>query len=171
MKWEFIRHCDLSSNEKYQIAKIKDQHWPYGINSQLEWMKKNIRDEDVHLIGKNETENRDLIAYLTLTKINILIDTEGYEAIGVGGVCVEKKHQHIGLGQNTMKEASAYISNREKIGVLLCKDSLIKFYDICGWKKLKYKKAITDRVEYSNNIMVLDYKKLSCDIVTIDRIF
>ena len=52
MIWKTVKNTDLSVVEKLQIAELKNQYWPYGIASQIRWMKDNIQKNDVHLMGE-----------------------------------------------------------------------------------------------------------------------
>ena len=171
MNWKIVKHRDLSMTEGLRIAYLKDQHWPYGLESQILWMRDNIEADDVHLMGeKQDGEKIDLLAYVTLTNVKTIIDEQQINCIGVGGVCVDKSKQHSGLGKLLMQEAGQYIISQGKTGILLCKDALVPFYEKCGWKLLKYQTAKIAENKYDHNIMLL-YKECCCSKIIIDKNF
>ena len=128
MIWEIVKHRDLSITDSLRIASLKDQHWQYGIESQIQWMKDNIEADDIHLMGVElEAGIISLKVYMTLINLTVQIDDQFIDCFGVGNVCVNKDSQHKGLGRALLKEAEKYISFHHKLGILLCKDALIPF--------------------------------------------
>lgn len=170
MRWEIINHYDLSESDRIRIAELKNQHWPYGVSSQMEWMNKNIGNGDVHLLGDSLSDNKQLLAYATLSKVNVSINGIEHEAVGVGGVCVAKSIQHSGLGKQLLEEAGCYIREQGKMGILLCQDKVLGFYLKCKWNKVAYKTATVSGKEYFYNILILD-NNCSCNEIVIDRNF
>lgn len=171
MNWKVVNHKDLSMAEGLRIAYLKDQHWPYGLESQILWMRDNIEMDDAHLMGEEpEGKQIALKAYITLINVNVVIDKQTYNCLGVGGVCVDKAIQHSGIGHVLMQEAGKYIKERSRLGVLLCKDVLVPFYEKCGWKLVKYQTAIVSGNHYEQNIMLLD-KECVCSNIIIDKNF
>lgn len=171
MNWKVVKHRDLSMAEGLRIAYLKDQHWPYGLESQILWMRENIGIEDAHLMGEDQDgEEIILKAYITLSNLNVVIDDQCLKCIGIGGVCVDKAIQHSGIGRHLMQKAGDYISEHDQIGILLCKDSLVPFYEKCGWKLVHYQKAVVAGNNYERNIMLLD-KDCTCSNIIIDKNF
>ncbi len=167
MNWKIVKHRDLSMAEGLKIAYLKDQHWPYGLESQIQWMKDNIALDDAHLMG----EEQDILrAYITLTNLNVVIDGQQLDCTGVGGVCVDKAMQHTGLGRILMQQAGKHINEKSQIGILLCKDTLVPFYEKCGWKLLQYRTAFVSGSNYEYNIMLLG-KNCTCSNIIIDKNF
>lgn len=171
MNWKVVKNRDLLMSQGLRIGQLKDQHWPYGLESQLLWMKDNIGMDDAHLMGEEQVGDQiTLRAYITLTNLNVVIDNHCFNCIGVGGVCVDKAMQHVGMGRLLMQEAGKYIRERTQMGILLCKDPLIPFYEKCGWKLVKYKTAIVAGNNYEHNIMLLD-KDCACSNIIIEKNF
>lgn len=171
MEWKFVKHKCLSVAEGMQIACLKDQHWQYGIKSQILWMNDNLEDNDIHLICKN-TDGRDSIlqAYITLTNLCVEIDGQYLECVGVGCVCVDKTCQHTGLGRLLIEKANSFIKEQKKYGILLCKDALVSFYEKCGWKRIQYESATVADNRYDHNIMLLG-KACICSKIKIGKNF
>ena len=170
MIWKTVKNTDLSVGEKLQIAELKNQYWPYGIASQIRWMKDNIQKNDVHLMGEEIDSSAILKAYITLSDLNIVVDGKSNSSIGIGGVCVDAALQHSGVGKQLMEAANRYIETQRKMGVLLCKNNLIGFYKKCGWKQLSFQTAVVAGFKYKYNIMSFN-SDCSCSEITIDRNF
>lgn len=169
--WKSIKHNELSDEERMKIAELKNQHWPYGIESQLSWIESNIQPNDVHLIGEEQTENGAVLrAYSTITTLKVRIDGKYDEFLGVGGVCVDKSIQHSGIGRLLMKATGEYIEQQEKKGILLCKENLQGFYRNCGWELLDYHMATVADMKYEQKVMILK-SKFSCNEIVINRNF
>ncbi len=170
MIWRIIKNDSLSDEDKLRIAEIKNQHWPYGISSQLEWMKKNIKDEDYHLIGEDRPYSSFLLSYSTLSRLFVNIDDTNYEAIGVGGVCVSKSILHCGMGKQLMEEVDCFIRKQGKPGILLCQDKVVEFYMKYNWMLVDFNSAKVAGMPYYYNIMTLD-NTVSCNEIVVDRYF
>lgn len=169
INWRFIVHEDLTIAEEICIAKLKDQYWKYGLESQIRWMKENIRPDDLHLVGEVETNGKIKIqAYSTLSNIQVSIDEKGCEFIGIGNVCVEKSVQHLGIGMQLMDVVGKYLD--EKKGILLCKDALVCFYEKNGWKSVRYQQATVKDQDYKNQIMLFK-RDCNCKSIIISRNF
>ena len=171
MNWKTVVHKNLSESDLLRIIGLKDQHWPYGQESQLLWLQKYIRPDDVHLMGESASNHGiELLAYLTLSNVNAIVDDRVISCFGVGGVCVEKAHQHQRLGSQLLSEAAACFLASDRQGILLCKEGLLPFYERNGWKALCFQHAVVAGEEYEHRIMLFG-KACSCSKIIIDRIF
>ena len=43
-----IKNLKASSKLKNDICRLKDKFWKFGLSSQKKWLKKNVKEEDVH---------------------------------------------------------------------------------------------------------------------------
>lgn len=171
MRWTTVKHKDLSDADKIRIATLKNQHWPYGIDSQLLWMEENIKMDDVHLLGEvDDGIAPTLGAYITLSNLKVTIDGKCFDFIGAGGVCVDKRIQHSGFGKQLMNTADMYIREQGKPGIFLCKDAVLGFYIKCGWKILHYDSALIAGKVFEHHIMLND-RVCSCVNIAFDRNF
>lgn len=168
MNWNVVAHKDLTKKTKVCIAELKDQHWSYGIESQLNWMSKNVHADDSHLLGVDRSGI--LRAYLTLVKIKANYGGIENDALGIGGVCVDKSIEHSGIGKQLVAAANAYIESNAKTGLLLCKDELVEFYKKCKWITVDFEKAYVDGRSFENIIMTYPFK-LKCESISLDRNF
>lgn len=167
MNCKIIKHENLLLEEGLKIAYLKNQHWPYGIESQILWMHNNIRRGDVHLLVEDDSV---LKAYCALVALNTVIDGVNNDCLGVGGVCVDVRFQHSGLGKSLMQEVKRYVNSLNKVGILLCKDALVNFYEKCGWNMLNYNMANIANNNYKHCIMLLEETRTCLDVL-IDRNF
>ncbi len=55
----------LSKKNILKICKLKNENWRYGVNSNLNWFKKNIKKNDIHNLF---FLNKRLIGYTLLRK-------------------------------------------------------------------------------------------------------
>lgn len=134
MKFEFIKHKDSSKDILKKIAFLKNQHWCYTIQSQLDWMDDNLNPDDTHLClyGASDTE---LVAYLCLKKTCVCHDGRFEKILGFGNVCTSLKNKGIGVGYFLMKLGEAFVLQNKVNAILLCKDTVRPFYIKCGWKQ------------------------------------
>lgn len=152
INWKIIFNSDILNCDIKKIVELKNEYWPYGIDSQMEWIRENILAEDAHMLA--ETQDGNLVAYLTLTKVDLRINSLNYKMLGIGNVCVEKMLLGKGYGKALVQKASRYINNCGLLGVLLCKENLVPFYTKCGWTNIQYKRASVAGVDYTYKIMM-----------------
>ena len=151
INWRCIRDIDLTEDERRLIAELKDQHWTYGLPSQFAWMTENIKKEDCHLMGFNEEGH--LLAYLTLNYLSVTVDGFEVEIAGVGGVCVEKTKMRSGLGKRLIDEANRIITQKRSLGMLLCQEQLVSFYEKCFWHVLPAREVTVCGKPYAYIVM------------------
>ncbi|WP_373219450.1 GNAT family N-acetyltransferase [Ruminococcus sp. 5_1_39BFAA] len=168
LNWNVVEHKDLSGKTRNSIAELKNQHWSYGIKSQIDWMNKNIQADDYHLLGVDSSGV--LRAYLTLVHIQVKYDGKDDDALGIGGVSVDKSVEHSGIGKQLVSVANAYIKKKGKMGLLLCKDRLTEFYKKCEWVNVDCKIAYVDGQTFENVVMIYPHE-LKCESISIDRNF
>jgi len=146
----YIKHDSLSADALLNICSIKSIAWPYSIDSQIEWIKKEIHSNDLHVM---QYINNKLSAYMNLIAIEIIIDSERQFAFGIGNVCASEKGK--GYGSVLMDNVGKYLVKNKKAGLLFCKSSLVKFYNTHGWKLLDKQ---TVHLEFDNkNIETMVY--------------
>jgi len=157
----FIKHADISSNKLNEICELKSIAWPHSIESQLNWIKSNISDNDIHVILSNENES---LAYLNLININCVVDGKLVHGYGIGNVC--SREQGLGYGSILMEVINKYLIENKKVGVLFCKSKLVEFYrkfDWCLVSKEKLNLSFNnDNIEtmiinLENNFNLLEY--------------
>jgi len=142
-----IKHSEIKDFES--IVKLKQQHWPYSYESQLQWVKDNLRDDDEHICLYMDD---DIIAYLNFVKIVCHVNGGCFNSIGLGNVCVAKVHRNRGWGIALVSFANCILKERKIPGILLCHNELISFYQKCGWRTLVDIKEISIADKFYNGI-------------------
>jgi hypothetical protein len=123
-----INHRDVSLEQLIEICQLKTFSWQYPIESQLEWIRKNISDQDIHVLLY---EHNKLEAYLNLISIVLEIDNRKVSGFGIGNVCSRNKGQ--GFGRKLMTDIGSFLSNKNRIGLLFCNSGLTSFYSKFNW--------------------------------------
>jgi GNAT superfamily N-acetyltransferase len=160
----------ITQEEIVAICLIKDQYWPYSMESQLQWWKENTDESDLFFIL---VKNNQTIAFLRLRTGLVAKGKDFFDAFCVTEVCVHKDYLRRGLGKQLLDVASMYIKKTDSpIGYLLCWDNQTEFYQKCGWRpislpQIKSSKIIKPRSLYPNEkCMVYDPSNLiSGDVV------
>ena len=78
-----LKTSKLNKNKIIEINRLKDSEWSFGVNSQLDWFKNNIKKNDIHnllyfkskLIGYTLLRRRSFNSKNKLKKKYILFDT------------------------------------------------------------------------------------------------
>ena len=93
LDWEIKKTIQVEKQDLNQIAELKDQHWTYGIESQIDWFINNTESDDIHIMG---FEQNVLKAYLSICTVIAKLDGSIQERLGVGCVCVASPNEHLG---------------------------------------------------------------------------
>ncbi|NQU31988.1 MAG: GNAT family N-acetyltransferase [Bacteroidetes bacterium] len=126
-----ISHSDISPREVEEIIKIKSLSWKYSFNEHEKWIKKNLKNADIHLMlfdGKN------FIAYMNLISIQLSTNNVFTGAFGVGNVCTKRRGR--GYGSQLMEASNKFLVAIDMLGLLFCRPSLVHFYLEHGWELL-----------------------------------
>ena len=158
---KIIQHSDISQYDLDVIIRIKSVAWPYPYEKHLEWIDNNLKDSDFHLLLLVENK---AVAYLNLIDINLIFDNSSYDAIGIGNVCTSIKGK--GYGNELMKQTNHFLLDKNKIGLLFCKQCSVNFYKKCDWQLIEKNKVKlsfnSSRIEtmvfnYSNPFILLSF--------------
>lgn len=123
-----IKHKDMSEDDLIDAIRMKQIAWPYPVEKQKEWIEKNILSEDVHCFL---VKNGEYKAYMNLVNESLYIDDTHHSIWGVGNVCSKEKGK--GYGNAIMQLVNQYIADSNRVGLLICHDNLIPFYEKNGW--------------------------------------
>ena len=81
----------LSKKEIKNICILKDTQWKYGIKSQLNWYKKNIKKEDIHNLL---FINSKLIGYTLLRKRMCFVNKVKKKYLLFDTLVLDKKYRN-----------------------------------------------------------------------------
>lgn len=152
-KLQIVRHGDLSIREALEIIEIKSIAWPYDADSQFQWMIRNLRENDLHFLLRNDESNQ-IIAYLNFVEVEAEFEDHNKRTCwGLGNVCARERGK--GKGREIMLLLNEYINNNNFYAILLCKDNLIEFYSRVGWTELKNESGMSSEIrvmQYGHNL-------------------
>ncbi len=130
MKRVIIPHSQIEERLS-EVIRLKNESWPYGLQSQLDWLKSNLNSCDLHFLMEEEA---GLMAYANLVQREILINKNTALPVwAIGNVCVADKCKGKGKGAELMKHINEYLMSEEIPGILLCRGTLVEFYEKQGW--------------------------------------
>lgn len=150
LRIDIQKHKDIPRKQLEEIASLKDQHWPHGIDSQINWILDNYEENDIHLILYREETP---VAYASLNVISCQMDSREEEILGLGGVCVDRSCQKQGLGKEIVEAANRYIAQQKMPGLLLCHKELTEFYSRCGWLDMSCGKVTVAGKDFDHCVM------------------
>jgi hypothetical protein len=148
LKTIFKLHADIQENEMDKIIALKSIFWQYSYESQINWLKNNLQNNDLHMMI---IDNEELIAYLNLVKIQLTINGANFHAIGIGNVCTVQTGK--GYGSVLMAELNNYLLVNHLIGALFCHSELERFYAKFCWQKI----SIIHKENRSNVMMIFNF--------------
>jgi len=132
MELEIIKHRDILFRDLLRAIAVKSVAWPHPLESQVRWIVDNIEDNDEHVFLKEGSQD---LAYLNLVSITFTANYADYMAYGIGNVCATEKGK--GFGRELMNRVNDYLKEKRYYGLLFCRDSLVPFYKLFGWKEVK----------------------------------
>jgi hypothetical protein len=156
---KFINHSEITEELLNEIIKVKTAAWPYNYADQQDWIKKNLKSSDIHVLLTNDEKS---IAYMNLIKIEFNLDSIKFSGYGIGNVCALEKRK--GWGKELLISVNNYLNDNEHIGILFCKQALVKFYSIHGWVLIENEKLVLKKASENIKCMIsnkkLNFKKL-----------
>ncbi|MFA5300554.1 MAG: hypothetical protein WC389_20395 [Lutibacter sp.] len=150
----FIRHDKLTQVLLDEIIKVKSTAWPYNYKEQCEWIKDNLKNSDIHVLL---LDGKKVLAYLNLIEIEVNVDSVELDGFGVGNVCAIEKGK--GWGKELITHVNKYLSENDKVGLLFCKDKLVKFYRENEWKITCNDQLILSNITSEVNTFVYNISK------------
>ena len=126
----------LKKEEIMQICKLKNSFWKFGLKSNLDWFRNNIKRNDIHNLIFT---NFKLIGY-TVLRVNSLLKIKNkIKYFYLDTLIIDKKYRFINLSSILMTFNNQIILNNKKISFLICQKQMIKFYKKFFWKLLNKK--------------------------------
>lgn len=142
----YIKHSDLTTYYLEEIVKIKAIAWPnYSYAEHSEWIEANIKNSDIHVLYLHRNT---LLSYLNLIDIDndISVDEINSFGFGIGNVCARERGR--GWGKNLVKAVNEYLDRNNKLGLLFCKELLVKFYIDNDWMLINDNKLTLSQIKY-----------------------
>ena len=153
-----LKTSKLNKKKIIQISNLKDSHWSFGINSQLEWFKNKIKKNDIHnllyfkskLIGYTLLRRRSFNNNNKLKKRYLLFDT----------LVIHKDYRNKKLSNLLMIFNNTIIRETGLFSFLICKNGLVGFYKKYDWIKLNKKNIKVVDHPFSTNGMLFNTNKI-----------
>ncbi len=147
------KNFQLSKKEIKNICLLKSNQWKFGIKSQLNWYKKNIKKEDIHNML---FINSKLVGYTLLRKRMCFVNKVKKKYLLFDTLILDKKYRKKKLSNLIMCFDNEIIKQNKKLSFLICKKGLIDFYKKFNWKLIKNNNiSIPDR-SFSTNGMIFN---------------
>ena len=153
----------VSLNSKYlkkieitEICKLKNIHWKFGLKSNLEWFKKNVKKTDLHNLLYL---NKELIGYTLLRKRLAVIKNKKKKYLYFDTLIIKDKFRRLGYSKILMDFNNKVIKKKKLHSFLICYKKLVKFYKKFGWTKSKEKKFEIMDFKFFTNGMTFNKKK------------
>lgn len=127
-----IPHSDISADYIDEVIGLKSISWTYSHDEQISWINNHLKSSDIHALLKFDDS---FVAYLNLVPIDFQINGKNVRGLGIGNVCTKVKGK--GWGREIMLQANSYIQKNDKVGLLFCRNRLVDFYCMCGWRKIE----------------------------------
>lgn len=128
---KLVKHQDVTDKDIKEVVDLKSKQWNFDLDKQIQWINSNIKDSDFHVLLLLDKKN---VAYLNLIDIDLFMEGKVVKGLGVGNVCAIEKGQ--GYGFKLMEAANKIIIELNKVGLLFCKEPLLKYYSSLGWVEL-----------------------------------
>lgn len=162
----FSEDSEITEDLIDKIIKVKHNYWQYTHQQHKRWIQENINENEYHLVLIDS--NNQVIAYLNIIKTIIKYDGIIEDVMGIGNVCVSTEFSKQGIGQLLMNICNYYLDNFGKQSILLCKESLVNFYQKSGW-------MIYNGEIYLNGILLesklMTKKSLEVSSISLERNF
>lgn len=156
---KIINHSEITKKLLNEIIMIKNAAWPYGFEDQLRWIDENLKVADIHILLSQQGKS---IGYLNLIKIEFELDSVPFSGYGIGNVCVLEKGK--GWGKKLLLFVNEYLKDNNHIGILFCKQALVKFYLENDWILIENEKLIIKEASEDIKCMIysekINFKKL-----------
>jgi len=159
---QLIKHSEASKELLEKIATFKSIRWQYPLENQLQWMKDNLESNDIHLLVYQDDK---LIAYTNFVDIEVVVNKNPTKCMGIGNVCTVESGKS--YGNILMNAINNSITQNNWNGILMCKESLVSYYEKFDWILANTKKNEPNNL----NIMTYNFYDQIGEIEYFDRNF
>ena len=121
---------NLSEKNIEDICILKDTHWKFGIESQLNYFKKNIKPNDIH---NCYSLSNKLIGYTLLKIQTSTIEKKKISFLHFDTLIVDKNFHNKQLGKKLMIYNNKKIQELRYASLLICEKNMKNFYIKNSW--------------------------------------
>ena len=154
---EITKYSELDKETKRQLESfIDDEFGHIPIVKETEWAKP---DWTIILYQNNE-----IATFYNIVERKIIVDENELKMAGINNVITPKKFRGNGFASKVLRETEDFIFNKlnSELGVLLCADALISFYERLNWHKVDcpvYYEQSNGKELWNANTMLLTKKE------------
>lgn len=126
------KYAKLALKTKCEMKTIIDREFGHiPIVAEIEW---SVPDWSIIIY-----EEGQIVAFVNLIERIIYVDTIACRAVGINNLITLNKYRGKGYGQKLMLAAKHMICGRlrSQLGILLCADNLIPFYQKLNWREIQ----------------------------------
>ena len=147
-----IKTIKLKKKQLLDIVELKDEHWKFGLKSQLLFFKKNFKSYDIHNLFYLSNV---LIGYTALKRRTFYKENKKKRYLLFDTLVIAKDHRNLKLSRTVMNFNNRIIRNNKIQSLLICEKKLCKFYEKFLWSKIS-KKTIEIK-DYQTNKKLMGY--------------
>ena len=127
----------LKKKNIFEICKLKNTQWKYGLKSQINWFNQNIKDNDIHNLAYLK---KDLVGYGLLRKRNFFLKKKKYDYLYYDTLIVSKKYRKLNIGDQISNLTIKTIKKLKIHSMLICQKKIVSFHKKFNWKVMNKKK-------------------------------
>ena len=150
-----IKTKKLKKKQVLDIVELKDQHWKFGLKSQLLFFKKNFKSYDIHNLFYL---SNILIGYTALKRRTFYKENKKKRYLLFDSLIIAKDHRNLELSRIIMNFNNRIIRNNKIQSFLICENKLYKFYKKFSWSKISKKTIVIKDHETKKNLMGYNFK-------------
>ena len=141
MIFQSIKTLHLKKTQIFEIIKLKNTYWKFGLRSQTEWFYKNSFPNDLHniIINKKKIIGYTFLANRFYSTYNAQKKTKKKKYILFSSLIINKKFRNIKNASKLMNFNNKIIKKNKKISFLYCDKDKINFYKFFNWTTLTKK--------------------------------
>ncbi len=129
----------LNRKEIYEINKLKNSFWKYGLKNNLIWFKKNVLKDDIHVILKFK---KKIIGYNLLRKRNFYYNSKKKNYYYFDTLIIDEKYRRLNLAKKILKYNNEIFKEKKSHSFLICKKKHEAFYKKFNWVKINNSKFV-----------------------------
>ncbi len=156
------KHGNLDNSELKKIIQLKKQEWKYNSTSHNNWIKVHLKRNDVHFILK---DNKEIIGYTLLRNIFLKNKYKRRKIFYFDTHILDKNYRNKYYKNEKcshflMNFILNFLKKKKILSVLRCKQKLIRYYKIHGWKKIGKKYVDFDDKKKLQTMFISGKKKI-----------